>query len=196
MSKSKQFKFLKIFHGKVFFDKFVSLNLTPYTVYKTVKLKNCQICNRVGCEMRVQYAFTATTTACIDDPQQQLNSASNESCRYKIETCVSTQTIYLSKACGVATGEMMMPSRASTNTPSHIVATGSMVNDGRKKFGLTARVKEIVEQIIGHETAAEKSKPVHVQNILQNNYADFVDHMPTLRQIQSYLSTRRKRMSG
>ena len=178
MSKSKQFKLLKIFQGKVFFEKYVSQKLTPCTVYKTTTVKSCQICSRVECEMKVQYAFGCSIFEQDEheqnQQQQQQPPTQSDSCRYKIETCDTTQTIYLSKACC----EMAAP-RAT---------------DRKKKFGLTTRVKEIVEQIIALES--ENSKPVHVQSILLNNYAEFIDQMPTLRQIQSYISTRRKRLSN
>ena len=161
-NKSIPFTLLKIFENKCTLDKYIS-KLPPFTVYKSNKVTNCHICNQSDCEMKVQFIFCAS---------EFCNKSSTPTCpcRYKIEVCDKLQTIYFSKAF------------------EHFYQHSTR-RDNMKRHGLSAQAKEIAEQIIFHHGI---TKPTRIQSTMNEKFKDLIDHMPTLKQIQNYVKTRRK----
>ena len=155
---------LKTFENKSSLDKYIS-KLPPFIIYDLNNATRCHICGQNDCEMKIQCMF------CKSDLCNKKSNTPICPCKYKIEMCNKRQTIYFSKAF------------------DHLHKY-SMRKASSRPYGMSAQAKEITEQIIFYHGI---TKPTHIQSKMNEKFKNFIDIVPTIRQIQNYVKTRRKR---
>ena len=158
------FSLVNTFENKYDLDEYMT-KLPPSSCYKSNKVKGCHICSQKDCQMKVQYVF------CTSEICNKANVLLCP-CRYKIEICEKYGSVHVSKAF------------------EHLY-NHTLSSENRKRHGLTPQAKEIAEQIIFHHGI---TKPNRIQYTMNNKFKDMIDHMPTLKQVQNYVKTRRRKM--